>query len=71
MSEVSRYLTALEELKIINPSKSADVNSLRTWVEQVTGKLAPEQFRFNDAFPSTNKAGVKKAKEKIKQILEI
>lgn len=71
MSEVSRYLTALEELKIISPTKSADLHNLRLWVESVTGKHAPEQYRFNDAFPSTNKQGVKKAKEKIKQVLEI
>ena len=38
---------------------------------QFYGKHAPEQYRFNDAFPSTNKQGVKKAKEKIKQVLEI
>ena len=71
MSEVSRYLTALVDLKIISSSKSGDVNSLRTWVEQVTGKQAPEQYRFNDAFPSTYKTGIDKAKKSLKQALKI
>ena len=71
MSDVSRYLTALVDLNYISSSKSADRNSLRIWVEQVTGKQAPEQFRFNEAFPSNNKSGIKKAKDKIEQVLKV
>ena len=71
MSTVSHYLTALIELEFISKSKSANKNELRTWVEKATGKQAPEQYRFNDAFPSTYKQGVKRAKDKIKQVLKI
>lgn len=71
LSVVSRFLTALVELELISKTKSADLNALRIWVEKTTGKQAPEQFRFNDAFPSTYKPGIKRAKEQIKQVLKI
>ena len=70
MKDVARYLTALVELGYISPSMSAHKNELRDWVIKVTGKSAPEQFRFNQAYPSTNKNGINEAIEIIEKCLK-
>lgn len=70
MKEVARYLTALAELGYISIPKSADKNGLRQWVAQVTGKETREQYRFNDAYPSTNRKEIEKAKKIIEDTLK-
>ena len=69
MSVVSYYLTALEEMGYISPSKSADKNNLRLWVENVSGRYAPEQNHFNSALPSSNRKKIDAAKNSLERLL--
>lgn len=62
----AQYLTALAQ------SDKADLQNkkcLRLWVEQLSGKTAPEQRQFNEAFDNVSMQKVAKARKDIERII--
>ena len=68
LAMVARYLTAMEQLGIINLS---DRHNLRWWVQQVTGKDIPSSSQFNEALPNKNKKEVLKTRTLLLQLLHL
>lgn len=68
MAYVAQFLTALSELGYI---RNENNYMLRAWVEKVTGKYVPEQGKFNEAYPSSNKKKVLAVKQRIQASLQV
>jgi len=64
---MAQYLTALEKL---GKARLTDKHSLRLWVEQVTGKKAPDSNHFNEAIPSTTTSKVLAVQKEIELLLQ-
>lgn len=68
MKEVAAFINALIKLGYISGAKSVDTKGLMEWVEKVTKKHAPEQYRFNASLRDVSDKSTAKYIEKIREI---
>ena len=70
MKEVARFIRALVDLGYISQATSVDLNGLRQWASQVTGKTAPKQSPFNEAIRKATPANIENAVQTIQKLLQ-